>query len=55
MFFAAGMDARDWSPGAAGSPVMPAAYWFFSSKERSQIRGLPPIGVFLVVVAVARS
>jgi len=51
MFFTAGMDAEDWGPGAAGSPVMSAPYWFFSSKEPSQMKGLPPILVFLVVVA----
>ena len=51
MFFTAGMDARDWGSGAAGSPVMSAPYWFFSSKEPSQMKGLPPILVFLVGVA----
>jgi hypothetical protein len=51
MFYTAGMDAKDWGSGAAGSPVMSAPYWFFSSKEPSQMKGLPPILVFLVVVA----
>jgi len=51
MFFTAVMDAKDWGSGAAGSPVMSAPYWFFSSKEPSQMKGLPPILVFLVVVA----
>ena len=51
MFFTAGMDAKDWGSGAAGSPVGSAPYWFFSSKEPSQMKGLPPILVFLVVVA----
>ena len=50
MFFTADMDAKDWGSGAAGSPVMSAPYWFFSSKESSQMKGLPPILVFLVGV-----
>jgi hypothetical protein len=52
MFFTAAMDAKDWGSGAAGSPVVSAPYWFFSSKEPSQMKGLPPILVFLVGVAV---
>jgi len=51
MFFTAGVDAKDWGSGAAGSPVMSAPYWFFSPKEASQMTGLPPILVFLVPVA----
>ena len=51
MFFTAGMDAKDWGAGAAGSPLMSAPYWFFSSKEPSQMKGLPPMLVFLVGVA----
>jgi hypothetical protein len=51
MFFTAGMDAKDWGSDAAGSPVMSSPYWFFSSKEPSQMKGLQPILVFLVGVA----
>jgi len=51
MFLTAGMDARDWGSGAAGSPVMATPYWFFSSQQPSQMKGLPPILVFLVGVA----
>ena len=51
MFFTAVVDAKDWGSGAAGSPVMSAPYWFSSSKEASQMNGLPPILVFLVPVA----
>jgi hypothetical protein len=51
MFFTAGMDAKDWGSGVPGSPVVSAPYWFFSSKEPSQMKGLPPILVFLVGVA----
>jgi len=51
MFFTVGVDAKDWGSGAAGSPVMSAPYWFFSPKEASQMKGLPPILVFLVPVA----
>src|SRR5215471_17797578 len=50
MFFTAGIDAKDWGAGAAGSPVMSAPYWFFSSQGPSQMKGLPPILVFLVGV-----
>ena len=51
MFYTPLKDAKDWGSGAAGSPVMSAPYWFFSSKEPSQMKGLPPILVFLVGVA----
>jgi hypothetical protein len=51
MFFAAGVDAKDWGSGAEGSPIMSAPYWFFSSTEPSLTKGLPPILVFLVGVA----
>ena len=51
MFFTAGVDAKDWGSGEAGSPVMSAPYWFFSSKDPSQMKGLPPINVFLIPVA----
>jgi hypothetical protein len=51
MFYTADIDAKDWGSGAAGSPVMSAPYWFFSSKEPAQVKGLPPILVFLVGVA----
>jgi hypothetical protein len=51
MFYTAGLDAKDWGSGAADSPVMSAPYWFFLSKEPSQMKGLPPILVFLVGVA----
>jgi hypothetical protein len=50
MFFTAGVDAKDWGSGAAGSPVMSSPYWFFSSNDPSQMKGLPPILVFLVAV-----
>lgn len=51
MFYAAGADATDWGAGMAGSPVGAAPYWFFSSEEPSRMDGLPPIHVYLVVVA----
>ncbi|WP_229720705.1 hypothetical protein [Dyella nitratireducens] len=41
-------DANDWGSGAEGSPVMSSPYWFFSPKEPTQVKGLPPILVFLV-------
>jgi len=51
MFFTAVTDPKDWGSGAPGSPVMASPYWFFSSKEPSQIKGLPPIEIFLLPVA----
>ena len=51
MFYTAGTAAKDWGAGAAGSPVMAAPYWFSSAQEASQLKGLPPILVFLVAVA----
>jgi len=51
MFFTPVKDSKDWGSGAVGSPVMSSPYWFISPKEQSQINGLPPILVFLVMVA----
>jgi hypothetical protein len=51
MFYTSLEDAKDWGSGAAGSPVMSAPYWFISPKEPSQMKGLPPILVFLVMVS----
>src|SRR5262245_14557703 len=51
MFLTVGMDAKDWGSGAVGSPVMSAPYWFFSSQEPAEMKGLPPILVFLIGVA----
>jgi len=51
MWYTALTDGKDWGAYAAGSPVMAAPYWFFSSNEPSQTKGLPPILVFLVGVA----
>jgi hypothetical protein len=50
MFLTTGIKAKDWGSGAAGSPVFSAPFWFFSSTEPSQMKGLPPILVFLVGV-----
>jgi hypothetical protein len=51
MFYTAGIDAKDWGSGAAGSPVISAPYWFMSPKDQSQMQGLPPMLVFVVGVA----
>jgi hypothetical protein len=51
MFFTALKDGKDWGAGASGSPVFSGPYWFLSSKEPSQVKGLPPILVFAVEVA----
>ncbi|GLQ89106.1 hypothetical protein [Dyella flagellata] len=41
-------DAKDWGSGADGSPVMSSPYWFFSPEQHTEMKGLPPILVFLV-------
>jgi len=51
MFYTTRLEGKDWGSNAADSPVMSAPYWFFSSNEPSQMKGLPPILVFLVGVA----
>ena len=48
MFYTLVKDGKDWGSGAAGSPVMSSPYWFFSPNEQPQMKGLPPILVFLV-------
>jgi len=49
MFFTPVLDAKDWGAGAEGSPVVFTPL-FFSPKEQSQMKGLPPILVFAVVL-----
>jgi len=51
MFFTALEDGKDWGAFESGSPVVSSPYWFVSSKEPSQAKGLPPILVFAVEVA----
>ena len=51
MFYTPVEDAKDWGSEAAGSPVVSSPYWFISRKEQSQMKGLPPIRVFIVMVA----
>jgi hypothetical protein len=51
MFFTSLEDGKDWGAAASGSPVFSGPYWFLSSKELSQAKGLPPILVFAVEVA----
>ncbi|HUA81156.1 MAG TPA: hypothetical protein VL997_12340 [Dyella sp.] len=41
-------DAADWGSGADGSPVMSSPYWFFAPEQHPEMKGLPPILVFLV-------
>jgi len=48
MFYTLVKDGKDWGSGAAGSPVMSSPYWFISPEGLSQMKGLPPILVFLV-------
>jgi hypothetical protein len=51
MIFTSLEDGKDWGAWASGSPVFSGPYWFLSSKEPSQAKGLPPILVFAVEVA----
>jgi len=51
MFFTPLKDAKDWGSEAAGSPVVSSPYWFRVPKEQSEMKGLPPILVFAVIVA----
>ena len=44
-------DGRDWGSGAEGSPIMSSPYWFATPEDQGQVKGLPPILVFLVGVA----
>jgi len=44
-------DGKDWGSGAEGSPVMSSPYWFVTPEDQGQVKGLPPILVFLVGVA----
>jgi hypothetical protein len=50
MFYTRLRDGSDWGSGADGSPVMSSPLWFFSSKDQTQMKGLPDILVFLVAV-----
>lgn len=50
MFYTRVKDGKDWGSGAEGSPVISSPYWFFSPQEQAQLKGLPPILVFLVAV-----
>jgi hypothetical protein len=50
MFYTPVKEGKDWGAGAAGSPVVSSPYWSFSPKDQSQMKGLPPILVFAVVV-----
>ncbi len=50
MFYTRVKDGKDWGSGAAGAPVMSSPYWFFAPQEQPQMKGLPPMLVFLVAV-----
>ena len=49
MFFTPVIDGKDWGAFAQGSPVVFTPL-FFTPKEQSQMKGLPPILVFAVVL-----
>lgn len=50
MFYTLVKDGKDWGSGAEGSPVLSSPYWYFSPQEHPQMKGLPPVLVFLVAV-----
>jgi hypothetical protein len=51
MFYTHVTNSKDWGSGAADSPVLSSPYWFFSPKEEQQVKGLPPMLVFLVALS----
>ena len=50
MFYTLVKNSKDWGSGAAGSPVQSSPYWVSSPQDESQLKGLPPILVFIVGV-----
>lgn len=50
MFYTHVKDGKDWGSGEPNSPVLSSPYWFFAPHEQPQMKGLPPILVFLVAV-----
>jgi len=50
MFYTPVKDSKDWGAGEAGSPVISGPYWFSTPKEESEMKGLPPLLVFVVSV-----
>lgn len=50
MFFTSSMDGKEWGSNLPGSPIMSVPYWFFASKDPSDMKGLPSIVVFMVGV-----
>lgn len=50
MFYSPVEQADAGQSGATGSPVMAAPYWYLAPKDPSQLTGLPPILVSLVMV-----
>ena len=51
MFYTRVKNSADWGANAEGSPVLSSPFWFFSSKEEPQVKGLPPMLVFLVALS----
>ncbi len=50
MFYTDVRNSEDWGANAAGSPVLSSPYWYFSPQAESQVKGLPPMLVFLVAL-----
>lgn len=48
MFYTRVTNSTDWGANLAGSPVLASPYWFFSPEAGSEVKGLPPMLVFLV-------
>ena len=48
MFYVPLADAAAWGAGLPGSPVGSGPYWFFSEKSGQELKGFPPMRVFMV-------
>jgi hypothetical protein len=50
MFFQSAKDGAAWGANMTNSPVMSVNYWYLSAESYPQLKGFPPMSVFLVMV-----